>query len=120
MVVALRQYFSIALSKIMKAEKFTLYEYKLLEMLCHCISISSENLLQAIKETQFFANLITLLFKHPNSNILHMLIEKSFLHVFISERKIYEKYKKHLFCEIDIIDLTAGRVLRENEEGKVF
>jgi hypothetical protein len=49
-----------------------------------------------------------------------MLIEKSFLHVFISERKIYEQYKKHLFCEIDIIDLTANRVLGQYEDSKVF
>jgi hypothetical protein len=41
-----------------------------------------------------------------------MLIEKSFYHIFISERKIYEEYKKHLFCDLDIIDLTANRVLK--------
>jgi hypothetical protein len=49
-----------------------------------------------------------------------MLIEKSFLHVFISERKVYEQYKRHLFCEIDIIELTANRVLSQYEEGKIF
>lgn len=37
-----------------------------------------------------------------------MLIEKSFLHVFISDRKIYQQYKKHLFCEVDVIQITAG------------
>ncbi len=89
-------------------------------MLCHCISISSEEIFQIIKETRFFANLITLLFKHEHNNILHMLIEKSFLHVFISERKIYERYKRHLFCEIDIIELTAGRVMAVYDEAKVF
>lgn len=41
-----------------------------------------------------------------------MLIEKSFYHVFISERKIYEDYKRHLFCELDIIESTANRMLR--------
>lgn len=41
-----------------------------------------------------------------------MLVEKSFYHVFISERKIYEEYKKHLFCDLDIIELTASRILR--------
>ena len=48
------------------------------------------------------------MFKHEQNNILHMLIEKSFLHVFISDRKIYLEYKKHLFCEIDVIEITAG------------
>lgn len=41
-----------------------------------------------------------------------MLIEKSFYHVFISERKIYEDYKRHLFCEVDIIDITVNRMLK--------
>lgn len=41
-----------------------------------------------------------------------MLIEKSFYHVFISERKIYEEYKKHLFCELDIIDITVNKMLK--------
>lgn len=49
-----------------------------------------------------------------------MLIEKSFLHVFISERKIYDKYKKHLFCEVDIIQLTAGKVISLYEDTKIF
>jgi hypothetical protein len=98
MVIGLRFFFPIALDKIMKAPLITLYEYKLLEVLCHCISISSEELFKTIKDTKFFSCLITLLFKHEENNILHMLIEKSFLHVFISERKIYDQYKKHLFC----------------------
>jgi hypothetical protein len=52
------------------------------------------------------------MFTHERNNILHVLVEKSFLHIFISERKIYQQYKKHLFCEIDIIDGTAGYFLR--------
>lgn len=63
-------------------------------------------------ETRFFGVLVGLLFKHEQNNILHMLIEKSFYHIFISERKIYEEYKKHLFCDLDIIELTVGRALR--------
>ena len=41
-----------------------------------------------------------------------MLIEKSFYHIFISERQIYDEYKKHLFCDLDIIDITVSRMLR--------
>lgn len=40
-----------------------------------------------------------------------MLIEKSFLHVFISDRTIYDDYKRFLFCEMNIIDVTATRFL---------
>lgn len=63
-------------------------------------------------ESRFFGCLIALLFKHEQNNILHMLIEKSFYHVFISERSIYDDYKRHLFCDLDIIDATVSRVLR--------
>lgn len=69
-----------------------------------------------ICEVRFFGCLINLLFKHESNNILHMLIEKSFYHVFISERKIYEEYKKHLFCELDIIDITVNRMLKQFRE----
>lgn len=81
-------------------------------MLCHCISISSHKILRRICESRFFGCLIALLFKHEQNNILHMLIEKSFYHVFISERRIYEDYKRHLFCDLDIIDATVSRILR--------
>jgi hypothetical protein len=81
--------FGWGMDRIMASPKIDLYHYKLLEVLCHCISISSIRILKQICEMKFFGNLISLLFKHENCNILHMLIEKSFYHVFISERKIY-------------------------------
>lgn len=60
------------------------------------------------------------MFIHEKQNILHVLIEKSFLHIFISERKIYQQYKKHLFCEIDIIDATAGYFMKQFTLEKLF
>lgn len=76
--------FGSALDRINSVSKMDLYHYKLLEMLCHCISISSTRILRKICECRFFGVLINLLFKHENNNILHMLIEKSFYHIFIS------------------------------------
>lgn len=61
-----------------------------------------------------------LLFTHEKNNILHMLIEKSFLHLFISDRKIYGLYKKHLFCELDIIDCTAGAFMKMFSTEQMF
>lgn len=104
--------FGTGLDRIMNSSKMDLYHYRLLEVLCHCISISSMRIFRRICEVKFFGVLIELLFKHEQVNILHMLVEKSFYHVFISERKIYEEYKKHLFCDLDIIELTASRILR--------
>jgi hypothetical protein len=60
------------------------------------------------------------MFIHEKNNILHVLVEKSFLHIFISDRKIYSNYKKHLFCEIDIIDSTAGFFMRQFPIEKLF
>ncbi len=54
------------------------------------ISISSHKILDIVKQTKFFECLIALLFKFHECNILHMLIEKSFLHIFISDRIIYD------------------------------
>lgn len=89
-----------------------------IQVLCHCISISSIRIFKKICETKFFICLINLLFRHEQNNILHMLIEKSFYHVFISERKIYQEYKRHLFCEVDIIDITVNRMLKNFREQK--
>lgn len=106
-----------SVNRILTVAKMDLYHYKLLEMLCHCISIASTRILNRICEVQFFGCLIELLFKHENNNILHMLVEKSFYHIFISERKIYEDYKHHLFCDLDIIEATAARVLKAFPEN---
>jgi len=38
--------------------------------------------------------------------------------VFISERKIYDEYKRYLFCKLDIIDLTVNRISKMFQEDK--
>lgn len=108
----LTQYFPTALDRVMRSSAINLYLYQLLEVLCHCISISSYQILENVRKTNFFGCLIKLLLVHEQNNILHKLIEKSFLHVFISDRMIYAEYKKHLLCELDIIDCTAGHIAR--------
>jgi hypothetical protein len=45
MIVELTSYFSTAVEKIMEAPTITLNYYRLLEVLCHCISISSIKIL---------------------------------------------------------------------------
>ena len=81
----------------------TLYHYKLLEVLSHCVALSSIGIFNTIKEAHFYQTLIDLMFKHENCSILHKLIERSFLHIFEANKKIYEIYKRHLFCEVSII-----------------
>ena len=120
MINELCGFFSVAVDKVMKAPTITLYYYRLLQVLCHCISISSLKIFQCIRKTKFFTCLVKLLFTHEKNNILHMLIEKSFLHLFISDRKIYNQYKKHLFCEIDIIDCTAGTFIKMFSSDQMF
>lgn len=90
MIAELVSYFPSALDRIMRSSTMNLYLYRLLEVLCHCISISSLKIFECTRKTQFFNNLVKLMFTHEKHNILHVLIEKSFLHVFISDRKIYQ------------------------------
>jgi hypothetical protein len=45
MIVELTGYFANALERIMRASTMTLYLYRLFEVLCHCISISSMKVL---------------------------------------------------------------------------
>lgn len=120
MILELNSYFPHALDRIMRSGNMDLYLYRLLEILCHCISISSGKILESIKKSKFFGCLIELMFRHENNNILHMLIEKSFLHIFISDRRIYQEYKKHLFCELDVIEMTAGAFERMFSIDKIF
>lgn len=96
--------------------KMTLFSYKLLEVLCHCMTLSSKKMFQRIKEAALYPTLIELLFKHEHCNILHKLIERAFLHIFVTDKKIYELYKYYLFCEISIIDLTVNKILSIDPE----
>lgn len=57
----------------------------------------------------FFQLLGTLLFRHEQLNILHMLIKKSFTHIFTNDRPIYHEYRRHLFQEADLLEMLAGR-----------
>ena len=98
MIIEMMDLFGSGMEKVMACPRMDIYHFKLLEVLCHCISIASARIFRRIYEVKFFGSLISLLFKHENCNILHMLVERSFYHIFISERKIYEDYKHHLFC----------------------
>ena len=120
MINELIGYFPVAMGRVMGCQKIDLYHYRLLEVFCHCISIASMRIFRAICDCGFFASLVELLFRHSANNVLHMLIEKSFYHVFISERKIYEEYKRHLFCEVDIIKATVSRILGLFSEQRFF
>jgi hypothetical protein len=74
MIVELTNYFSNALERIMRASVMTLYLYRLFEVLCHCISISSIKVFECTRKTQFFTNIIKLMFTHEKNNILHVLV----------------------------------------------
>jgi hypothetical protein len=90
-----------------------LISYKTLELLCHSVSLSSKNILSTIKRTKYLEMLLDLLFRHENSNITHTLIERTFLHLFVNEKKFYEEYKYYIFCGMNIIAKTAGRIVNE-------
>lgn len=49
MIVALNSYFQRGLDKIMHSSTMTLQNYRLLEVLCHLISISSMKILGTLK-----------------------------------------------------------------------
>ena len=75
------------------------------------MALSSLAIFNTLKESHFYQTLIDLFFKHENCSILHKLIERSFLHIFEASKKIYDVYKRHLFCEVSIIELTGKRVI---------
>lgn len=50
--------FQLLLGLIRNTPKITLYYYKLLEVLCHGITLSSLRILDKIKETQLYPTLI--------------------------------------------------------------
>jgi hypothetical protein len=61
MIIELTGYFAKAFDRIMRASTVTLYLYRLFEVLCHCISISSMKVFECTRKTQFFANIIKLM-----------------------------------------------------------
>lgn len=65
-------------------QKLGLLHYKVLELLCHSVSLSSMMVLQAIKRAKYLEMLLELLFKHENCNIAHTLIERTYLHLFVN------------------------------------
>lgn len=42
-----------------------------------------------------------------------MLIERTFLHLFVNEKRFYDEYKHYSFCGMNIIARTAGRIAGE-------
>jgi hypothetical protein len=58
MIQAMIQLFGKGMDRIMATPKMDLYHYRLLEVLCHCISIASNGVFSRICEVRFFANLI--------------------------------------------------------------
>lgn len=56
--------FGGAMERISRLNKVDLYHYRMLEVLCHCISIASGRIFRRIVEVRFFGVLIDLLFKH--------------------------------------------------------
>jgi len=99
------------LDQVRKEKTISLYSFNVLEVLCHCITLSSNKILIKVKESDLFPTLIELMFRNEQNNILHKLIERTLSHIFITDKNIYEKYKEYLFIEISIIDLTAKRLL---------
>lgn len=74
MILEMMDLFGSGMEKVMACPRMDIYHFKLLEVLCHCISIASARIFRRICEVKFFASLISLLFKHENCNILHMLV----------------------------------------------
>lgn len=101
--------------RLRNAQCFSLQMFKKLELLCHCISLNSPSVFAAVRKVNFFGLLLDLMYKFPDANIMHNLIEKTLLHIFSNEKSLYENYKQHLFCEIDIIGRTANVVINREK-----
>ena len=63
MIVGINNYFPSAMDKILSSDRMTLHNYRILEVLCHMISISSKKILNTIRQVKFFQSLIILLFR---------------------------------------------------------
>lgn len=51
---------------------------------------------------------------------MHCLIEKTMMHIFINEKSIFEEYREHLFCEVDIIGRTLPVVAKPEASKMSF
>ena len=116
LVLALTSKFSLLLNMLINATKLNQHLFKILEVLCHSISLSSNLLMATIKKNKFFESLLDMLFKHEECNIAHTLIERAFLHIFVSEKMYYEEHKLYLFCEMNIIKRTVSGIVGEKFE----
>lgn len=119
LIVQLTQRFEQVAERV-RLLPFSLQSYKKLELLCHCISLNSPNLLAVVKKTGFFGLLLDLMYKFPNANIMHNLIEKTFLHVFSNDKSLYLNYLEHLFCEVDVIGRTANVAIKAEMRAMGF
>lgn len=73
----------------------------------------------AIKESELFPVMIDLMFREEKCSIFHTLLDRAIKHIIITDRRIFDKYRRYLFCEIFIMDLTIKRLLDifPNEDG---
>ena len=97
-IVLLCEKFSPLFQKVQKAPQLTLYHFKLIELLCHCMTLSSYRMLNVIKQSELFPEMINLMFKNPNCNIYHTLVERAIKHIIETDKKIFNLYRRYLFC----------------------
>ena len=109
-VVILCENYGKLFSKVKNSNKITLYQYKLTEVLCHCMTLSSQQMMTVIKESELFPVMIDIMFRDGNCNIFHNLLERAIRHIIVTDKKIFDKYRRYLFCEISIMDLTIRRL----------
>ena len=95
------------------ATKSVFNKLVLVSVLCQSTFLNNRKVFETVRSSQFFPKLLQLFFENPASNILHNLINKTIEHVFSDEKLIYEDYKEHLFCEVDIIQLTIPKIHNE-------
>ena len=83
------------------------------------MTLSSFKMMAVIKESELFPTMIDIMFRDGTCNIFHNLLERAIRHIIITEKKIFDKYRRYLFCEISIMDLTIKRLIEmhPNEDG---
>lgn len=121
LVVSLVAKFEPLSKRFLALSSFTVEDFKVLELLCHCVTLSSPNVFRAVQKVNFFSVLLDLMAKFEQANILHGLIEKLFAIIFKTDRSIGEAYKVHLFCELDIIlrsiQMIGGQQASHHKKG---
>lgn len=65
-------------------------------------------MVETVKRVKYIELLISLLFKLPSLSIVHKMVEKVFFLVFNSDKGVFEEYRKYLFCQANLIEITVG------------